>query len=348
MELESVLALKEDVLERAAQHYQQSRDDYANLAQGLLDQRPEKRLAVGYSMFGPGDYRLELRVYREAKFAHRLAEEIVAEAKGEANIEIIPQVRVTARRDTSPPATPVVSAPGPLELGMSIGHPDGETGTLGAFVSIKDDVHVLSCCHVIALNGRAKAGPKGDSIYHPGAYDASILTAEHRIGHLANYSELVRATANQTEVAVACLDTDLWRYTGNTVPASCGSPDAGRSLTLMDDPLSELDYDIMVCKVGRSTGYTEGRLRAIAIDGLTISFTNGRNYVFDNVIEIRSENGKQPFALSGDSGSVVYKKDGLAAFGILFAGGTRADNVQVNYCCDLKTGLDAMRAEFLD
>jgi hypothetical protein len=87
MELGSVLALKKRVEEKLLDSAK--RREGTEL-QALIEQRPEGRLALGYSQKSAKDYQLELRVQRPGGPAHKMAEELKeTEAKGEANIEAV-------------------------------------------------------------------------------------------------------------------------------------------------------------------------------------------------------------------------------------------------------------------
>ncbi len=73
-----------------------------------------------------------------------------------------------------------------------------------------------------------------------------------------------------------------------------------------------------VRKLGRTTGLTNGRISAVALDDVGVDMETGIA-VFDNQIEIESTREGKPFCLGGDSGSLIVDSDNLAA-ALLFAG----------------------------
>ena len=74
-----------------------------------------------------------------------------------------------------------------------------------------------------------------------------------------------------------------------------------------------------VAKIGRTTAVTRGRVSAIELDNVVVGYGEELGELsFDNQIEIEST-GSGPFSRGGDSGSLVYREDGVA-LGLLFAG----------------------------
>ena len=174
MELSAILELKQQILADAAVRYH-DRERYDTPVQAFLAQAPEKRLAVGYSKRARGDYRLEIRVQRWDQSAFRLARQIQQQVGGEANIEVIPRIQIPPKTAllavTEGPQTPVLEKPGPLQIGISVGHRDGGAGTLGAFVGTPDGGSPFDRNHVLARLGNASTGGDGrepDFVYHPG------------------------------------------------------------------------------------------------------------------------------------------------------------------------------------
>src|SRR2546427_5585814 len=182
MKKESVLELKRDIMRSLSR----SIDRGGARMQGLANPQVENRLAVGYLHLGKGAYRLELRVQRRNGAAYRLAEEARKKAKQEANIEEVPWINI-------PPGSAAADFTGaqgmtqmkrPLHIGLSVGHGDGDPGTLGAFVSDYDGNDcILSNNHVLALMGKARLN---DRVYQPAGSDG-VGVAGEEIGSLANY-----------------------------------------------------------------------------------------------------------------------------------------------------------------
>ncbi|BDZ41647.1 hypothetical protein GCM10025865_09460 [Paraoerskovia sediminicola] len=115
---------------------------------------------------------------------------------------------------------------------------------------------------------------------------------------------------------------------GRTATTDC-------ALALLDEAEVELDYPVgritttavalggeSVGKIGRTTGTTAGRVTAIELDDVAVGYGDGLGVLrFDDQIEVEPTQDA-PFSLGGDSGSLVYRSDGVA-LGLLFAGSDR-------------------------
>ena len=79
--------------------------------------------------------------------------------------------------------------------------------------------------------------------------------------------------------------------------------------------------DMKVKKFGRTTGLTSGIVEAFVPTPWILPYRSGKfsaTVWFVDTWTVRSD-GSDPFALPGDSGSLVIKEDGSAAVGLLFA-----------------------------
>jgi hypothetical protein len=345
MNFASVLAFKQEVLAEINQKLIQPQSE--NLVEAILDQTPAKRIAVGYSQIKKNQFRLELRVQRRDRSAYRYAEAIVERARGDANLEIIPKIEIPSINEVrkTKPCTPIVErGQGALQLGMSIGPRDSGVGTLGAFLSRPDGDYILSCQHVMVAGNPGTANRR-DPIFHPGREIDFQLDANCRIAGLENFVYFSRDTENQIDCAIAKLDSD-WDYDMTRIPLNTGYPNEGKPITLMKNPEERLTRDTVMCKIGRSTCYTQGLLRAIDLDQLTVHLHGQGNLVFSNIIEIRSTSPDNPFSLAGDSGGLVFTED-LQAVGLVFAGGMREDGHKVSYVCRLDSILTWAKADLL-
>jgi len=350
MEKSSVLELKQEIL-RTFMVEGVGRKGAA--IQSLVNPRVESRLAVGYSEKSKGDFQLELRVQRKQGTAYQKALEFQAKAKQEANIEEIPVIEVPSKTAVfeAGDKPQLVKYTRPLHIGLSIGHNDGGAGTLGAFVLDADNNEcILSNNHVLALMGQAKVG---EEIYQPGRPDLAELGDVHIIATLANSIRIAKLVRNRVDSALAIL-VDGMAHEGNKIPTGLDFPMEGQMIVEADDHDSMLDLikkDEIVCKIGRTTGFTEGRISAVALDNVPVRTTAG-NRLFDNIIEISWESEKKPFSLPGDSGSLVFTKNGLVAVGLHFAGGQKRSNGKkltgVSYSCNIMTVLNAHAASLLD
>ena len=346
MELGSVQALKSRIEEGLLQGAERRK---GTELQALIEQRPESRLAVGYSRKSANDYQLELRVQRPGGPAHKQAEELKeTEAKGEANIEVITVVEIPAQSHVAKlEAAPLGESRRPLHIGLSVGHPDGGSGTLGAFVGNATADFILSNNHVFALMGKAK---KLEPIFQPGGTDRWPLTDEDQIATLANFNIISRTKRNTIDSAIARMEPEM-AHESNRIPKKLGFPLEGQLIEYGGKVTDlELKAGSELCKIGRTTGFTEGSLSAIALDMVTVKTPLG-NVLFDDVIEVNWLAKDRPFTLPGDSGSLVFTKDGRKAIGLHFAGGTKllADGreVGVSYACSLAAVLKALKVSLL-
>lgn len=351
MRKDLVLELKNDVLKSLWTQTAQQRG-MATQTQGIANPNVESRLAVGYSQVRKGKYRLELRVQRGHGTAYELAKEFKKKAKQEANIEEIPSIKIPSR-------TAVLDFSGlkglterkrPLHLGLSIGHASDGAGTLGAFVSDSQGKEcILSNNHVLALMGSSELE---DPIYQPGRPDMKRLTALEEIASVSNYFIITKDDRDSADAAIAVLNKNM-QHESNRIPKGLGFPMEGRMIkevTSSESLLELLKRSTPVCKIGRTTGFTEGRIGAVSLDNITVETAIG-NVVFDNLIEIDWESNRKPFSAPGDSGSLVFTKTGQWAVGLHFAGGEKKVNqrrVGVSYSCNMATILETLKISLLD
>ncbi|WP_418275190.1 hypothetical protein ACNHYB_09980 [Isoptericola jiangsuensis] len=197
----------------------------------------------------------------------------------------------------------------PLRPGVSIAHVDVTAGTLGGFVVADpartggpdlpggaDALYALSNRHVLD-------GAPGDGVLQPGPADGGSDPAD-RVGTVAAVVPLAAGERAQVDAALA----------------------------LLDDPDVDLDYPVgritttaeavpgdLVEKIGRTTGHTHGRVSAIEMDDVLVGYGPELGVLaFDGQIEVESTRPGS-FSQGGDSGSLVYRSDGVAV-GLLFAG----------------------------
>jgi hypothetical protein len=336
MRLSSVLELKEAISKDLRE---QAELQLVTSVQGLVNPRFESRLAIGYSRVSRNNFWLELRVQRGEGVAFNRAMEIKEEAKGEANIEIIPHVEVPFRIDIPEKGrVRLTEWRRPLEIGYSIGHLDGGAGTLGSFVELANGhPGLLSNNHVLALFNYAE---RKDYIYQPGRQDVRPQLATNRIAKLENFVPLSRTERNPIDAAIAAILDDM-SFRGNVIPSGIYHPKQGSKLKI-GDPLN-LTAGTVVNKIGRTTGFTRGLVKAIALDNVPVRTQIG-NLMFDDTIEIEWFSNSKPFTKPGDSGSVVFVEDDLRVIGLHFAGGQiqrGARTYGVSYSCNIRTVLDA-------
>jgi hypothetical protein len=250
-------------------------------------------------------YRLGLPSVRSV--ARRVAEQVgpVADVRRTGRIRAL-----TAGTGTGIPAPrpPVATAQAlgetgrvrPLRPGVSIAHLDVSAGTLGAFVTVDGAMHALSNYHVLAGSPRAQAG---DLVLQPGPADGGTAPAD-RVGTLAATVPLVPGRTGRVDCAIALLDDPA---VDATYPVGAIT---GTAVTVGGE---------LVAKIGRTTAVTEGRVTAIELDEVVVGYGEELGELrFDDQIEVEST-GAGPFSRGGDSGSLVYRQDGVA-LGLLFAG----------------------------
>ena len=215
-----------------------------------------------------------------------------------------------------PPSTAARRRVRPLVPGASVAHPDVTAGTLGAFVTDGEGrVLLLSNNHVLADTDRASVG---DPVLSPGPADGGRAAAD-RVATLDAFVPLAPA-GNLLDLATATVD-DPALIGSNAVPE-------GRLSGIVEEVLD----GIAVAKTGRTTGHTTGTVTAVEVDGVTVDYGRGQLLTFDDCLEVEGDG--RSFSAGGDSGSVVYALDGLAALGLLFAGSTTGGSggTGLTYC----------------
>lgn len=185
--------------------------------------------------------------------------------------------------------------PGPLRIGASIGHYRTTAGTLGFFGRKADGtVGIVSNNHVIAQCDR---GREGDAILHPGALDGGVRPRDV-IARLSRPYPRIHDNRPVVDAAFAHLRDDRLDYDPVTI---------GDGIRL-NDTIAPLHLQSEVFKIGRTTGFTRGRITAYALQNIDIDYAIGTMF-FDRQIEIRCDDGP-PFAKGGDSGSLIVNGDG--------------------------------------
>lgn len=268
-----------------------------------------------------GDYRLAIRIQEQTSATHAIVDDIRRTAKGEVDVRIIGKVCIQQ--------TPWHQGRNrPLRIGGSIGAVHtGASGTLGCFVTRdhEEDL-ILSNNHVLANENRSHLGT---TTLQPGEFDGG-LDPDDRVGELQKFIPLYEKKKNRLDCAVASLDEGIEYYYSHL-------EGLGELSGVRDTPLEDGEP---VFKVGRTTGLTEGRVRAIEVDKLTVEFEIG-DLQFFGQIEIEPA-GSEPFSLAGDSGSLIVDRR-RRAVGLLFAG----NDVDRTYANDIREVLAALNVELV-
>jgi hypothetical protein len=319
-----------------------------SLEEGL---ETDPRLSVGYGLDPEeNQYVLQIRVGTERGpvYQNALKAKKLAETEGTtAEIITVDQAHYPTQKEVkiTPPHLLLGDRKEELHIGLSVGHPDGSPGTLGAFVETADGIGILSCSHVLARSGKAE--PE-DWIHHPGKPDVPELSPRTRVARLTkDFIEFSRQGSNSMDAAIAVMPDNI-RYTRNIIPIGLGCPVEGQALVSIVDPRT-LPMGTRIGKVGRSTGYAEGTLTATALEIVRIknSVLNAQ-IPFTNVIEVTWD-ADLPFSKPGDSGAILFTLDPIRAIGIHFAGNNRQNQQKtgISYACHLDTVLTYFKAELV-
>lgn len=261
-------------------------------------------LALGLAPRPDGSFALAVRYRLGIPSVRSMARKVADEVGPAVDVRRTGRIHPLARRIGPPVAT--AQAVGetrrvrPLRPGVSIAHVHVTAGTLGAFVRVGGRLHVLSNYHVLAGSPLARVG---DVVVQPGPADGGRVP-DDRVGTLAATVPLHPGRPARVDAAIALLDDD---EVDATYPV-------GRVTTTAVATGTEL-----VGKIGRTTGVTAGRITAIEMDDVVVGYGDELgDLAFDGQIEVEST-GSGPFSRGGDSGSLVYRQDGVA-IGLLFAG----------------------------
>lgn len=266
-------------------------------------------LAIGLAPQPDGSYALAVRYRLGLPSVRSIARKVVAELP-DADVRRTGRIKTLATDDDRKvrPRPPVITARAlgetgrvrPLRPGISIAHVDVTAGTLGAFVLKNGSVHALSNYHVLSGTPSAQVG---DVIVQPGPADGGRAPRD-KVGTLAARVELEPGGDATVDCAIALLDD---QEVDPEYPVGLITTTA---VTLGDEK---------VAKIGRTTSVTHGRVTAIELDNVVVGYGDELGELsFDNQIEVEST-GTGPFSRGGDSGSLVYREDGVA-LGLLFAG----------------------------
>jgi len=226
----------------------------------------------------------------------------------------------------------------PAQPGVSIGHYKVTAGTFGALVKDRKtgEPLILSNNHVLAngSNGRDGRAQMGDPVLIPGPHDGGLLDKDV-VGKLYRF-EPVEKTVTQSTCARAAA-AELWANalcrlvapaymvkffreaeSGNTVDAALAKPDNPKAVKsqIMEigevDGVGEAEVGMTVIKSGRTTGVTQGRVKAVNAT-VQVEMGDGAEAVFHDQILADS------MSQGGDSGSLVVDER-RRAIGLLFAG----------------------------
>lgn len=288
-------------------------------------------LSLGLAPHGDGGFGIAVRYRLGVPTARSFVRRLAAEAGDAVDVRRTGRIRTLAAQVRPPVAT--ARALGetdrvrPLRPGVSIAHVDVTAGTLGAFVVKAGEEgarYVLSNFHVLAGSPSAQVG---DVVVQPGPADGGRAPGD-RVGTLAQVVPLTPGEPATVDAALALLDDGI--EIDPTYPVGAVTTTAVAA------------GGEVVAKIGRTTAHTQGRVTAIEMDDVVVGYGDELGALsFDNQIEVEGTGGA--FSRGGDSGSLVYREDGVA-LGLLFAGSETggADGTGLTYCNPVDAVLEAL------
>jgi hypothetical protein len=196
------------------------------------------------------------------------------------------------------------------------------SGTLGALVKNpgSQELYLLSNNHVFAGCNHV---PKGQPILSPSSSDGRpTVRAPGEIGRHDLIDELRSGSPNFVNPCSA--DLALARATNPQIVSSW----QGDNVNGYDTPKTVIAPLTMMAvkKFGRTTGYSTGVVEAKVTAPMPVDY-NAKHFRgtvwFKDVWSIRGTNG--PFALQGDSGSLVVSENNQNAVGLVFAASKNGD-----------------------
>ena len=228
----------------------------------------------------------------------------------------------------------------PIVGGISISPLNANfVGTLGCFLLRRnadtEEVFALGNNHVLADVDRL---PRGTRIVQPGPEEPPFLTDPQNSFAALHTAIPIRfplssadAVFNRFDAAIANVTNgdliERGRMFGMAKPGvanSNGMPVYNPARVVSPEP------NMRVMKMGRTTGFTRGRIIATNIQGVQVNYgtlQSPRIAVFRGVLTIVGDGGA-PFSTPGDSGSVILEEATGHPVALLFAG----DGVRTTAC----------------
>jgi hypothetical protein len=204
----------------------------------------------------------------------------------------------------------------PAPIGVSVGHIEGETGTLGFFARSASGLVLVSNNHVLARTNMASAG---DPILQPGSADHG--GPEDAIGELDHFVQLdFEGGKNPADAASARVDEGVALEKLSEGGELVANPASARP-------------NIGVFKCGRTTGVTHGLVSDIAAT-IKVRYGLGTALLSDQIL-VRGV--QSPFSAPGDSGSLVIDSSSRCPVGMVCGGSTKF--TVVNKIENVLTGL---------
>jgi hypothetical protein len=299
----------------------------------LLNKRNVVGVGLGYKIsqgVNTGELGLIVSVTHKADVSALAAKDLVPKALNGVKTDVVETGMFRAQDSSIDPKgrwRPVVPP------GVSVGHPGVTAGTFGCLVRRGDDVFILSNNHVLA---DVNQGKQGDPILQPAVADGG--TAGDTIATLADYVPIDFGTS-EPECSIAEWVTKTLNYVAgalgsshqltavkktpgvNRVDVALARPQAlnlvKKEILNIGTPagVGSATLGLEVQKMGRTTGYTTGRITQLEAT-VRIDYEGPSALYTGQIIA-------SPMSKGGDSGSVVLDMDGRVV-GLLFAGSDAA------------------------
>jgi hypothetical protein len=184
---------------------------------------------------------------------------------------------------------------GPEKIGTGLG-----CGTLGALVCAGSQSYLLTAAHVLGSYGSVESS----AVCQPACLDTP--TGE----------------ADVVAMVVPALELQKMNIVDAALARVGDGIDISPDILGVGSPLgaAEASVDDIVHKVGRTTGYTVGRVISVDADVKVVS--GEADLVFQNQLLVVAE-GPGDFCDLGDSGALVLHRQSRLGVGLLIAGGLR-------------------------
>jgi len=174
-------------------------------------------------------------------------------------------------------------------------------GTVGALVRDGNGTYLLSNNHVLAGEGHVAPGAP---IFQPGTRDGGQVPGD-RVATMARFVPISPLQENLVDAALALVDPQS--------ALASFLPNVGKLASV--NPIIPA-VDMRVMKTGRTTFFTEGEIEDVSFRS-PFAYDVGQCTFTDQVV-VKGLNN-QPFALDGDSGSVLVDEATKQATALLFA-----------------------------
>jgi hypothetical protein len=250
-----------------------------------------RKFALGVATpAGKKGYRVAVRAAAEEDLPKNSLRILREHAAGEVDVQFVGRISATGAH--------ALTVTRGLAIGASVARARCNPGTLGFFARrVSDDaIGFVSANHILAAEDR---GLEGDEIVYPGPPHTVIGRLAGKYPRLNQRNPLVVDCAFAELIDGLSYDTSSLnggRKVGVTPVAPNLKPD--------------------VCKIGTKSGITYGRVTAFELDPV-VHYSFGR-VQFKNQIEIDSADNSR-FSKRGDSGALVFTRDGCNPVGLVFA-----------------------------